>query len=70
MRRSQMLELIIYETMSYDGFHEEINVEELAENMLACAERHGMLPPAKEGKVVVQEIDGELVLPLWAWEAE
>ena len=49
MKRSTMIELIIYEALSWDGL--EINshgipLEEIVSDILDSCERHGMLPPA------------------------
>lgn len=49
MKRSTMIELVIYEALSWDGLEimcHGIPLEEIVSDILDSCERHGMLPPA------------------------
>lgn len=46
MKRSEMIDLIVYEALSWDGLETSgISLEEIADDVLKVIEKHGMLPP-------------------------
>ena len=50
MKRSEMIELIVYEVLSWDGLDTSgVPLEEIANDMLNVCEKLGMLPPPFEG---------------------
>lgn len=48
MKRSEMIEAIIYEALSWDGLNTNgVPLDEIASNVLDVCEKHGMLPPER-----------------------
>ncbi len=74
MKRSEMIETIVYEALSWDGLDISDRLAyEIAEDMLRSVEKHGMLPPSYT-RVLGADVDGaksgEAVLVKNAWEPE
>lgn len=58
MKRSQMIELIVYEALSWDGLDTSgVPLEEIANDMLNVCEKFGMLPPTSK---IIKSIDAEM----------
>lgn len=74
MRRSEMIELIVYEALSWDGLSTSgVPVEEVANDMLRVCEKMGMLPPkpqsANSDNPIFLELENYTKL-LYNWEPE
>lgn len=49
MKRSEMLDILVYETLSWDGLDTSgVPLTEIANDILTCLEKRGMLPPQQE----------------------
>lgn len=71
MKRSDVIEKIkrLY-NLEIHNYPKCNGPEIFAENLLSHLEQDGMLPPPKNGKVVLEEKNGELFIPLFGWEDE
>jgi hypothetical protein len=70
MKRSEMIERLhlIINSRLYQDY--QFSTEELSD-VLKEIEDVGMLPPAVEGSIKIEEgEDGELFIPIWKWENE
>ncbi len=74
MKRSEMLSKIASVIINYNEANCIIKREkamEMAETILQVQEEAGMLPPANEGSIKIEEGgDGQLFIPIWRWEEE
>lgn len=73
MKRSEMITYLARELRRKDQCV-TTNIEQcryLVEKVLKSCETRGMLPPALEGPVKVEELEnGDLSIKLWGWEEE
>lgn len=68
MKRSEALEEI-RKILAMNG--KDNGMGELEEALLHTMEVLGMLPPANEGSIKIEEgEDGQLFIPIWRWEEE
>lgn len=70
MKRSEMVERLhlIINSRLYQDY--QFSTEELSD-VLKEIEAIGMLPPAVEDSIKIEEgKDGELFIPIWKWENE
>lgn len=80
MKRSEALKIIDEQYSRYveDVVRTDLDDEKaiksfirLDERVLVALESAGMLPPANEGSIKIEEgKDGELFIPIWKWEEE
>ena len=77
MKRSEALKLIANQldflNGSFSGVRTNFTESEIknADVILTTLEHAGMMPPAKEGVIKIQELEnGELCIPIWEWESE
>jgi hypothetical protein len=77
MKRSEALKLIANQldflNGSFSGVRTNFTESEIknADVILTTLEHAGMMPPAKEGVIKIQELEnGELCIPIWGWESE
>jgi hypothetical protein len=72
MKRSEMerlLEQQLKEEHALDFLGDSPRV--VAKEILHFLESKGMMPPATEGVIKIQELEnGELCIPIWGWESE
>jgi hypothetical protein len=65
MKRSQMIEAIVYEALSWDGLDTSgVPIKEVAADVLKAVEKFGMLPPSYEFKM------GDKLIRDNCWEPE
>lgn len=73
MKRSEMIELIVYEALSWDGLSTSgVPVEEVANDMLRVCEKMGMRPPAQE-TYEISDMQGNnlgVLDDVYEWEPE
>lgn len=68
MKRSKAVEEI-RKILAMNG--KDDGMGELEEALLHTVESIGMLPPANEGSIKIEEgEDGQLFIPIWRWEEE
>ena len=74
MKRSEMVVLmsLTIATQAVESGNVDMDLTWIdTDKLLEMMEKHGMLPPADEGNVKIEEgEDGQLYIPIWRWEDE
>jgi hypothetical protein len=74
MKRSEMVVLmsLTIATQAVESGNVDMDLTWLdTDKLLEMMEQNGMLPPADEGNVKIEEgEDGQLYIPIWRWEDE
>lgn len=72
MKRSEMIDMIVYECLSWDGLETSgVPAQEIASDILKCIEKHGMLPPTIVSlRESYNRTDGRMGFDVNEWEPE